>query len=44
MTNQMLVEDLQRIEKHFSIDLDHVPKVQSVEQTYYPQFDAGGAG
>jgi hypothetical protein len=40
MTNQMLVEDLQRVESQFSIDLGHVPKVQAVEQTYYPQFDA----
>jgi hypothetical protein len=40
MTNQMLIEDLQRIESQYSIDLGHVPKTQSVEQTYYPQFDA----
>jgi len=40
MTNQMLVEDLQRIEQQFSIELGHLPKAQIVEQTYYPQFDA----
>jgi hypothetical protein len=40
MTNQMLVEDLQDIERQFAIDLGHVPKARIVEQAYYPQFDA----
>ena len=40
MTNQMLVEDLQRIESQFSVELGHVSTVPIAEQTYYPQFDA----
>ncbi len=40
MTNQMLSEDLSRIERANSIELGHMPtKAQSVEDEYYPQFD-----
>lgn len=41
MTNQMLTEDLSRISKMHDVDLGHVPSTpQSVEDVYYPQFDA----
>jgi hypothetical protein len=40
MTNQMLSEDLSRIERANGIELGHMPtKAQSVEDDYYPQFD-----
>jgi Swt1-like HEPN len=40
MTNQMVVEDLSRIGKKFSVDLGHVATAASQEDVYYPQFDA----
>lgn len=41
MTNQMLAEDLSRISRAHSVDLGHIPNVlQTVEDVYYPQFDA----
>jgi hypothetical protein len=39
MTNQMVVEDLTRIGKRFSVDLGHVTVI-APEDVYYPQFDA----
>jgi hypothetical protein len=41
MTNQMLLEDLSRIEKSFSVELGHLPPMKvAVEEVYYPQFDS----
>lgn len=41
MTNQMLAEDLSRIARTHSVELGHMPTVpQTVEDVYYPQFDA----
>jgi hypothetical protein len=41
MTNQMLAEDLSRIARSHSIELGHLPTLpQTVEDVYYPQFDA----
>ena len=41
MTNQMLLEDLDRVGNAFGVDLGHSPSSPShVEETYYPQFDA----
>lgn len=41
MTNQMVAEDLSRIATLHGVDLGHLPAtVQSVEDVYYPQFDA----
>ncbi len=39
MTNQMMVEDLTRVEKLYSIDLGHL-SVPTKEDVYYPQFNA----
>ncbi len=39
MTNQMVVEDLSRIGKLYSVELGHVPAATQ-EDVYYPQFDA----
>lgn len=41
MTNQMLAEDLTRISRLHAFELGHLPSTpQSVEDVYYPQFDA----
>lgn len=41
MTNQMLSEDLSHISRLHNIELGHAPTTpQSVEEVYYPQFDA----
>jgi len=41
MTNQMVTEDLNRIEKTYGISLGHKPVSSSaIEEIYYPQFDA----
>jgi hypothetical protein len=41
MTNQMVSEDLAKIATTYSVDLGHLPiSTQSVEEVYYPQFDA----
>jgi len=41
MTNQMISEDLAAIERHYNIELGHLPLTsQIVEQEYYPQLDA----
>lgn len=41
MTNQMAAEDLSAIEKHFDIELGHLPPPAAiVEREYYPQLDA----
>jgi hypothetical protein len=41
MTNQMLAEDLSRIARTHNVELGHMPTVpQTVEDVYYPQFDA----
>ena len=41
MTNQMLAEDLSRISRTHAVELGHMPTVpQTVEDVYYPQFDA----
>lgn len=41
MTNQMVIEDLSRIGAAHGFDLGHVPATaQTVEDVYYPQFDA----
>jgi hypothetical protein len=39
MTNQMVVEDLTRVGKSYSVDLGHLP-APAQEDVYYPQFDA----
>ncbi len=40
MTNQMLSEDLTRIERQFGVELGHSAKPNlDVEETYYPQFE-----
>jgi hypothetical protein len=39
MTNQMVIEDLTRIGKVFSVDFGHLPP-RAQEELYYPQFDA----
>ncbi len=43
MTNQMVMEDLQRIGRAHNVDLGHVSSAVSapeVDDVYYPQFDA----
>lgn len=40
MTNQILTEDLHRIGTAYSFDLGHAPAISTVEDIYYPQFDA----
>lgn len=41
MTNQMVAEDLGRIAKVYDVELGHLPPtVQTVDDVYYPQFDA----
>lgn len=41
MTNQMVMEDLSRIEATYTLDLGHQPAAAKVvEDIYYPQFDA----
>lgn len=41
MTNQMVTEDITRIAALHGVDLAHLPvSAQSVEDVYYPQFDA----
>lgn len=41
MTNQMVAEDLSAIEKHFDVELGHLPPPAAiVEREYYPQLDA----
>ena len=41
MTSQMVTEDLSRIASAHAVDLGHVPiAAQTVEDVYYPQFDA----
>ncbi len=41
MTNQMLAEDLGRIGRTHGIEFGHLPSApQTVEDVYYPQFDA----
>lgn len=41
MTNQMLSEDLSRIARMHGVEFGHMPTVpQTVEDVYYPQFDA----
>jgi hypothetical protein len=41
MTNQMIIEDLTRIGTLHSVDLGHLPPItQTVDEVYYPQFDA----
>ncbi len=41
MTQQMLTEDLSRIESQYAVDLGHIPPASAqVEQVYYPQFEA----
>jgi hypothetical protein len=41
MTNQMLAEDLSRVARKHSVEFGHIPTVpQTVEDVYYPQFDA----
>lgn len=40
MTNQMITEDLQRIESHYNCELGHLQRRLDVEEVYYPQFDA----
>ncbi|WP_332854543.1 Swt1 family HEPN domain-containing protein [Duganella sp. S19_KUP01_CR8] len=42
MTNQMVAEDMAHIGRQFGFDLGHLPTQlpQSVEDVYYPQFDA----
>lgn len=41
MTNQMVIEDLSRVGAAHGFDLGHVPATaQTVEDVYYPQFDA----
>ena len=45
MTNQMLAEDLSRIARTHGVELGHMPTVpQTVEDVYYPQFDAAVRG
>ncbi|MFN3885713.1 MAG: Swt1 family HEPN domain-containing protein [Aquabacterium sp.] len=41
MTNQMLAEDLSRVSRAHGMELGHLPSLpQTVEDIYYPQFDA----
>lgn len=41
MTTQMVTEDLSRIASTHGVDLGHIPvSAQTVEDVYYPQFDA----
>ena len=41
MTNQMLAEDLGRVARAHGVELGHMPALpQTVEDVYYPQFDA----
>ena len=41
MTNQMVMEDISRIGIAHGVDLGHLPaSAQTVEDVYYPQFDA----
>jgi len=41
MTNQMITEDLTRIATIHGVDFGHLPvSAQTVEDVYYPQFDA----
>lgn len=41
MTNQMLAEDLSRVSRAHGVELGHMPSLpQTVEDVYYPQFDA----
>lgn len=41
MTNQMLAEDLSRVSRAHGMELGHLPSLpQTVEDVYYPQFDA----
>ena len=41
MTTQMVTEDLSRVASAHGVDLGHVPlSAQTVEDVYYPQFDA----
>jgi hypothetical protein len=45
MTNQMLAEDLSRIELSYAIQLGHAPTTTAqVEGVYYPQFEAAVRG
>ncbi len=45
MTTQMVTEDLSRIGSTFNVDLGHTPATaQTVEDVYYPQFDAAVRG
>jgi hypothetical protein len=39
MTNQMVMDDLGRVEQMYSIDLGLCLKAKSVDEVYYPQFD-----
>lgn len=41
MTNQMLLEDLTRIEANHAVELGHLPTAnRAADQVYYPQIDA----
>lgn len=40
MTNQMILEDLTKVQKKFSIELGHLTNESKVDDTYYPQFDS----
>lgn len=41
MTNQMMLEDLSRVEVSYGIELGHVPAAnRAADQVYYPQIDA----
>ena len=41
MTNQMVTEDLSRIEQTYGVELGHIPTTaQTVDDVYYGQFDA----
>jgi hypothetical protein len=41
MTNQMLMEDLTRIQSSYAIELGHLPLANvAADQVYYPQIDA----
>jgi len=45
MTTQMVTEDISRIASAHGVDLGHVPvTAQTVEDVYYPQFDAAVRG
>lgn len=40
MTNQIVAEELQQIGTKFSIDLGHLAQSTTIEDIYYPQFEA----